>query len=338
MKYYRPGSILLLILATIFQLNGQDPIYSQYYNAPIQLNPAFAGNSHAPLIALNYRNQWPSISNAYQTFSLSYDQYSDRFNSGFGVFILGDSAGDGIIKTVKASGVYSYKVRMANDIQFKIGLEASLIQYRTDWDRLVFFDQIDPAFGNVTPGGTPIPTAEIRPESTNKTIFDFSTGLLIFSPKFYGGISLKHLNGPTDRLLDSGGDIYSGIPVRISVHGGAQVSLDGYNNENSRAFISPNVLFVKQSDLKQLNVGALVNYDLFLLGGWYRHSFGNADAFIMSVGVRSGIFKISYSFDLTISELSISRTAGSHELGVIINMESLYAKPSRYNDCFNIFR
>jgi len=50
---------LLLLLA--INMDAQDPIYSQYYTAPLQLNPAFAGNTDYPLFHANYRLQWPAI-------------------------------------------------------------------------------------------------------------------------------------------------------------------------------------------------------------------------------------------------------------------------------------
>ena len=53
---------------------GQDPVYSQYYNSPILMNPAFAGNTRGALVSTTYRNQWPSINNAYTTYSVTYDQ------------------------------------------------------------------------------------------------------------------------------------------------------------------------------------------------------------------------------------------------------------------------
>ena len=65
------------------EAKAQDPIFSQFYNAPNQINPAFVGNTVGPVVASNYRLQWPGFSSVYNTYMLSYDKFSPRFNSGF---------------------------------------------------------------------------------------------------------------------------------------------------------------------------------------------------------------------------------------------------------------
>ncbi len=140
--------IVLFIGLFASGVQAQDPIFSQFYAAPLQINPAFAGNSFGPHVAINYRNQWPSIqSGAYTTYAASYDQYIDRANSGFGLMILTDDAGQGLIKTNRVSGLYAYRLQMDNQLFVKFGVEASFVQTRLDWDQLVFFDQIDPEVG-----------------------------------------------------------------------------------------------------------------------------------------------------------------------------------------------
>ena len=135
---------------------------------------------------------WPLWPKAYNTYSVSFDRYFEDYNSGFGLFLLADNAGDGILKTIRGSAVYSYKMYINSELQMKFGVEASFTQTRLDWDQLVFFDQLDP--GSTTPGGSLLPTEEVRPNDLNKNYIDFSTGILLFSPKYYAGISLKHLN------------------------------------------------------------------------------------------------------------------------------------------------
>ena len=333
------GSVVLFLGIVVgYALNGvsQDAIYSQFYNAPLQLNPAFTGKSYAPSFAINYRNQLPffqSQLNTYSTYSLSYDQFFPKLNSGFGMFVTGDDAGNGLIKTNKVSGLYSYRVRLSDELYVRGAVEVGLISIRYNWDKFIFLDQIDP----VTPGGAPVPSEEIAPDRTAKNVMDISFGTLFYTSKFYAGVSWKHLNQPNVNILNirDNQNTFVGLPLRWSIHLGGQFDLD--NNLSKKTFISPNVLFVKQGPFKQLNAGAYIGFNTFFAGTWYRHTFGNADAVIASVGAFSNGVKLSYSFDYTISKLGIVN-GGSHEFGILINLDNVVEAPSKYNDCFELFR
>jgi len=45
--------ILMMIWMVSFSTQAQDPIFSQYYSAPLQLNPAFTGNTYTPHLGFN---------------------------------------------------------------------------------------------------------------------------------------------------------------------------------------------------------------------------------------------------------------------------------------------
>ncbi len=329
-------AFLVFVFCLPKTLVGQDPVFSQFYNAPMQLNPAFAGSNYNPYVALNYRNQWPGIANAYNTYAVSYDQFVEGMNSGFGLALLSDDAGDGVLKTNKLSGIYAYQLKIKDDLQLKIGIDASIVQLRLNWEKLIFFDQLDPQFGTTTAGGSPIPSQEQRPDNLSKRYFDISSGLLLFNENYYFGLSLKHLNTPDQSFIEDN-LAEDELKTRIGIHGGYQIVLSPSNKRRQGSFLTPNVLFVRQGDFSQLNAGAYVSLGSFFAGGWYRYSGSNGDAFIVSAGISVGYLKIGYSFDYTISDLTIS-TLGSHEIGVIMNFRNARSKRSKYNDCLRLFR
>ena len=324
------------MLLAVYNLDAQDPIYSQYYTAPLQLNPAFAGNTDYPLFHANYRLQWPSIAQAYTTYSASYDQYFEKTKSGLGFHVLSDDAGNGILKTVKLSGIYSYRILFANDYNLKIGLEAGYIQSRLDWNKLIFSDQLDPATGVITSGGSVIPSTEDQPEQLSTGIFDISSGILLYNPLYYVGISFKHLNNPQNSLL-GGSSGFIGLPTRISLHGGMQINFDRGNKKDEGSFISPNVLLLKQGGFYQMNVGSYGSFKNLLLGIWYRTTFNNSDAVIFTTGAKLETIKLQYSYDYTISELGLN-TGGTHEISIKMALEKLGPEKSKYNDCLSLFR
>jgi type IX secretion system PorP/SprF family membrane protein len=331
----------VILLGGLWNIQAQDVTFSQFYAAPLHLNPAFAGVTLGPRISLNYRDQWPSWPNAYRTFAATYEQPLEDLNSGLGVILMADDAGNGIYKTISASGVYSYQLRIRDNLRIKIGVQAGIIQNRLDWDQLIFVDQLDPLSGANGPDGSPIISDEQRPDRLNRTNLDFSTGLLIYGGQFYGGISIKHLNRPDDSFLSVNNNLGIGLPARFSVHAGTQIYINRGNNRSAPTFISPNILFEQQAGFGQLNAGAYASYGQVFGGLWYRHTFENPDAIIGLMGVRYGVLKIGYSYDLTMSDLSASRPGGTHEISVIINLEDsrrLRRKSSSdLNDCFKMF-
>ena len=337
LKVYRKRVLFLfwVVTMTVGGLDAQDPIFSQFYNAPLQLNPALAGIGHAPRFALNYRNQWPLVSDAfaaYATYSASYDQYFEDYNSGLGVQILADDAGGGLIKTNKAALFYSYNLYITNETFIKGGIEVSMLQTRVGWDKLVFGDQLDPRYGNLSPGGTPYPTEEIDPQDDQSLVFDVGFGTVLYNSNYFVGISLKHLNSPNTGILGQNEDAYDGLPTRFSLHGGYQFRL-----KNSDVFVTPNAMYVKQGDFSQLNAGAYVGIQAVYAGLWYRHANTNGDAVIASVGLKKGMWKFGYSYDYTVSDFGI-QNGGSHEFGMIIDLGEVRKKKTVYNDCFQLFR
>jgi hypothetical protein len=66
-------------------------------------------------------------------------------------------------------------------------------------------------------------------------------------------------------------------------------------------------------------VGMLMNVKLIYGGIWFRHNIRNSDAVIILLGIRKGIFRAGYSYDLTMSKL-IKKTGGTHEVTMTFNI------------------
>jgi len=326
----------VLLLFAGYSAAAQDPIFSQFYAMPLQLNPGFAGSAFAPRAGAAYRNQWSGFNNAYRTYAVFYEQSLDRLNSGIGFNLEGDNAGDGILKTTRLSAVYAYRLNVTDNLALKIGVEAGIHQTNLDWDKLIFPDQIDPI------GGIGDGTGEVPPELASTTQLDISSGLLILSDKFYLGAALKHVNTPNNGILLVNDNLSRGLPIRYTFHGGTELVVNKGNKLRPASFISPNFLFVSQGPYQQLNVGAYAGLGSILAGGWYRHTFRNADAVILMAGFRQGVFKMGISYDVTVSGLA-GRSGGTYELslGILFDQnESLRKKKRRagINDCIRMFQ
>jgi type IX secretion system PorP/SprF family membrane protein len=281
---------------------AQDPEFTQFYANPLYLNPAFAGTARCPRFCLNYRNEWPNISGTYVTYSASYDQHIDAIFGGIGLLVTNDRAGQGTINTTNVSGMYSYQLNITREFSIKLAGEVTYMQKAIDWSKLNFGDMIDPRRGFVY-------TTNEVPNLASKSNIDFSAGVLGFSKRYYFGAAVNHLTEPDEGLLG-----VSHLPMKITGHAGAVIPLDG--NRNPLVYISPNILYQKQQDFQQLNLGLYLVKGPIVGGLWYR----NRDSFILLIGLQKDHFKAGYSYDVTISRLT-NTTAGSHEISFQLQFE-----------------
>jgi type IX secretion system PorP/SprF family membrane protein len=305
----------LVILFALISLSktvlAQDPTFTQFYANPLYLNPAFAGSHGCPRFALNYRNEWPNLSGNYVTYSASYDQYFKNISGGFGVLALHDQQGQGTINTTMLGLIYSYHLKVTRKFSMMFGARASWFQKSLDWDKLTFGDMIDPRRGFIYSTGD-------VPRGGSRGFFDASAGVVGYSKTFFFGFAAHHLNTPNESMIVGN----SPLPMRFTGHMGAEIEIGKRSKYSTGTSIMPNVIYQYQNGFQELNVGTYIKYGSFNVGAWYR----NRDAFIMTIGVNTGKFKLGYSYDVTVSKLNNGVSGGSHEISMGINL-SCKSKP-----------
>ena len=303
----------LVLFGAVTGLKAQDPEFTQFYANKLYLNPAFAGTNGGPRFSLNYRNQWPSISSAFVTYSASYDQHFDGIGGGIGLQAWHDRAGDGELSTTVVSGMYSYHLNVTKDFTIKAALQASAYQKRIDFSELRFGDQIHPRHGFIYETDEPLPS---NGEEEIPLFPDFSAGFMGFTDKFYGGFAVHHIAEPSQSFY---GNPDSKLPRKYTGHVGMMIPLE--NVRNPETFISPNILYQKQRRFQQFNFGAYYQHKSFVAGMWFRQTAPNSDALMGLVGFHKDPVKIGYSYDLTVSDAR-SAAKGSHEISLIIELEA----------------
>lgn len=311
MKKLKHIALLVLGLSSSYQALAQDPTFTQFYANPIYLNPAFAGSNGCPRFAANYRNEWPSLSANYVTYSVSYDQYFKNISGGFGVLATHDQQGKGTINTSMLGLVYSYHLPVNRKFSLLFGARASWYQKFLDWDKLTFGDMIDPRRGFIYNTGD-IPRGNLNGSIGTRGFFDASAGMVGYSKNFFFGVAAHHLNTPDESMIVG----QSPLPMRLTAHMGSEIKLGAKSKYSNATSIMPNVIFQYQQGFMELNIGTYVKYSVFTAGAWFR----NRDAFILSLGINTGTFKVGYSYDVTVSKLNNGVSGGSHEVSLGINV------------------
>ncbi len=304
--------LTLAIISIFFIMNSaysQDPGFSQFYANPVYLNPAMAGSGDCSRLSLNYNNQWPGITNSFVTYSVSYDQFVDKLSGGLGIIMNYDVAGDGILKTSTISGTYSYKLMVNEDLFVNVALQGGYYNKQLAWEKLVFGSEVDPSDPNF--GST-----EVVPDNLSFGFADFATGILLgINDKIFAGFAAHHLSQPNISFYKNEN---SKLDLKYTAHAGAMFYLNSSNYQRSKdeykqTSVSPNILYQKQGDFQQLNVGVYFNLYPFVFGTWYRHAFENPNAMTALVGLRYNKFNLGYSYDYTVSKIN-KVSGGSHEI------------------------
>jgi hypothetical protein len=93
------GCFILTVGLVCSFVRAQDIHFSQFYQAPLNLNPAMTGSFKGNIRATaNFKNQWSSIPNHYQTINASYEMkfLKNKWENGYiagGLNLFSDKAG-----------------------------------------------------------------------------------------------------------------------------------------------------------------------------------------------------------------------------------------------------
>lgn len=284
---------------------GQDAEFTQFYSNPIYLNPAFAGTNNCPRLSTIHRSQWTGLPNVFNTTSFSYDQNINKIHGGFGFMVLSDRLNNAI-QNNKISGMYSYEINISKKFTLRTGIEASFWQNKFNQNELTFVDMIDPIRGFVY-------STSNKTLNSSKNGVDFSSGILVYSDKFFLGFSTHHLTEPKQSIFS---DDYK-LERKYTVNIGSHFPI-GYKSSNGEKnwIVSPNIIFKKQGLNEQLNIGIYGENGAYVLGFWYRDN----QTYAVLVGAKMGLIKIGYSYDINLSRLYIA-SSGSHEVSIQINFQ-----------------
>lgn len=310
----RKTIVILLLFVIAGKAFSQDPQFSQFYSNYLYLAPSFAGLTDKNRIAFNYRNQWPQIHNGYQTYSVSFDKFIEKFSSGLGVLAYQDVAGTGRMRTTSIGLQYSFDFRLTQSWHVRPGMHFNFTERGIDFDRLIWNDQI-------SPDGTASSSNEVRTLEKAGDI-DFSTSLLTYSDKFWLGFAVDHLLKPNQSLyLFEGNEENQGqVPLKYSVFGGIKFVRPEHLLRPIPTSIQIAFLYKQQAQYKQLDLGLYWYRSPFVAGIWYRgipfyKEVFNRDALTLLIGIKTGNTNIGYSYDFTTSKL-IAHSGGAHEISI----------------------
>ena len=313
--------LLVFTLGLLIESRAQDPQFSQFYAAPLYLNPGFTGITYSQRVTFNSRVQWPNLPQAYSTSLVSYDIFVPALKSGFGVMAMRDKIGSGGLNLINAGFLYSYKIRASDRWVFSPGIYFGYGSMKIDKDKLLFGDGL----GDVNVSNDPI-----IDRLSNEQYFDFGSGIVIYNKNLWLGFSAYHINKPNQSLSENTDQ----LAIKYNINGGLRFELkNGLRTSTRVTYLTPSFVYRRQGSFQQLDFGVQYHIDPIVLGIWYRgipflKDFSDRpvrDALVFNIGLQFKDFQFGYSYDFTISQLETT-AAGSHEISMAYEF---LAKPIR---------
>ena len=171
MKYLLLTFSLCLSLFTLQA--QQDPLYAQYFNNPMLINPAFAGSMERLYAGVAYRTQWTGVDGGPVTMNFNSHLALADNKVGVGLIVLQDKIGD--IKNTQYGGAASYRIKLKNST-FSFGMQAGFTRYATDPNAVRIQNNPDPAFNQFT-----------------ETKFNTGVGVLLQSERYALSLSVPRM-------------------------------------------------------------------------------------------------------------------------------------------------
>ncbi|HEX2974494.1 MAG TPA: PorP/SprF family type IX secretion system membrane protein [Bacteroidales bacterium] len=301
-----------------FTAKAQDPMFTQFYAAPLHLGPSFAGGNGESRVILNFRDQWPKLSGDYVTFALSVDHFLEKYNSGIGLLILRDETAGGLITMNNVGFNYNYNFNLSREWKLSPGLQVYYYTRNINFNKLIFNDQLSRNL---------ILPSSIESERLGSIEpvrhLDVSSSLLAYSDQFWMGFTVDHLLSLNKYLVEDG--IY--LPIRVSMYGGGKYILSGRRRNQTKESITGAFNLMIQDKYKYLDIGAYYSRSPMLFGIWYRGlpvfpDNPNNGAITLQFGYSINNIALSYSYDYTLSRL-MTKTGGAHEISLSFSSQSV---------------
>ncbi len=280
-----------LLVTYLVGESQQDPIYAQYLNNPVLLNPAYTGINNKLNAVVGYRKQWAGFDGNPTMINFSSHMSLYQNKVGAGLMVIQDKIGD--TRSTEINAMYSYKLEF-RDYVLSFGLLTGMVSLQNDPNQVNPLDQNDPSF-----------------TFTKESKFNFGSGLMLKSERVLLGLSVPHLIPST---VGQGGQQMNVYARHLYLLGAYVVYLSEY-------------VRLKPSVLLRATEGSPMSADLnFNLNLEQRYTLGvftrNFNTYGALVQMNIKDYRLGYVFELP-SNNSLGANFTTHEISLSISLGPL---------------
>jgi len=325
MKIQYKIALTLIFLSSSISIIAQDVMFSQFYNTPLQINPAQAGSfDGAGRAGLSYRNQWASImAHPFETFALEAELKLKEVSQNeqplsFGIIVLRDKAGASKFSLTNAVLSIGYLQKLNNQNSLGAGIQGGYGQYSMDYTNLFWGNQYDPNSNSFDAS-----QSSLEPNINNTYNHYNVAGGLCYTFQtdnytkglhegimFNMGAALSQSFIPKNSFYEASN---TSAMMKYHIHADAHLGLP-----EMQLTFTPRFIFGAQGNIKQTIIGSHFTYAAdkdaaaFCLGLYYR--IGNA--FIPYIGLDLKQFQLGFSFDTNTAKMNNLKNTNSLEVNL----------------------
>ena len=290
----KKGLAIAMFLISAVTYSQQDPLYTQYMYNKLAINPAYAGSHEVLSVEALTRIQWVGITGAPSTTSLTASTPLRNTRIALGLYTYVDKLGP--TTDYGVMGNFTYRIIFDNS-KLCFGVNAGFKYYNIDFASLKAKDPGD---------------IELINQVTNKAVPDVDFGIYYYTPRYYVGLSSKHLiqnqmSVSSTPLPDT--DVsFSRLKRHFYGIAGAAIPL------SDNLVLMPSLLMklVEGAPFQtDINASILIR-EIFTIGASYRTNA--AIAFLVEVNITKNL-SIGYSYDIWFNALQ-GYNKGSHEIRI----------------------
>lgn len=321
------GAVLCAGALPIF---AQDIHFSQFNETPQLLNPATTGVYNGYMRGIvNYKNQWTSMGNAFNTMAASFDvplfDYNERkAHLGLGFNFFNDKAGDAAFGMTQVNLCVAGVIPVSRGSKLSMGVSVGGAQHKANlgalsWGNQYNGDRFDPLVNS----GEAAPINSFMYADIGAGIFyEYFSGRATLDrneqKRFGIGAAYFHINRPTQKYFSVSEKLYSKLVVNINGF---------FDKSGTPVSFLPSAIFFLQGPNMEVVAGGAIRYRLrdgtkitgfisevgIALGVHYRVG----DAIIPSLSVEMMNLHLGVSYDLNVSSYkSASYMKGGFEISL----------------------
>jgi type IX secretion system PorP/SprF family membrane protein len=278
----------VLFLFIIHPINGQRiadssrinlgfPVYSQYLQNGLVINPAYTGTREVLSAFLSYRMQWMGTTGSPLLQSVSF--HSPLKNDKVALGLMAQFMKYGATKSTSIFGDYAYHIKLKKG-KLSFGLKAGVDLSNTDYTGLILNDPDDPVF---------------KTNEKALVLPNVGTGIYYFSDRFFAGLSVPSFLNYRRTSSGSAVPYHSFSQYDFLFSTGALISISPVFKFKPSILVDYSLQNTRK--LTQLDInGNFIIADLIWVGGSWRVSEQVAVGIIQAQINNQLMFGFSYDY------------------------------------------